>query len=312
MEMAYDDEGAGQPVLLVHGHPFNRSMWRPQVRWLTERGFRVITPDLRGYGESPVTTGGKTTLDVFATDLRDLLDHLGVDRVLLGGLSMGGQIVLEFHRLYARRLAGLLIADSSARADDEAARQVRRDTAARVLAEGMEPYATQVLPKMMAPANIGALPAVAEQVLGMMKSTSPAGAAAALVGRAERPDYVEMLTKIAVPTLVVVGSEDEFTPVAEAELMAGRIPDATLAVIDGAGHLPNLERPAQFNAALDRFLVKARSASVLQPRFLSHRAKTSSAGCGSRRPMPIRNRSAGTGLSSEPKVLAGNSRTPAS
>jgi pimeloyl-ACP methyl ester carboxylesterase len=88
----------------------------------------------------------------------------------------------------------------------------------------------------------------------MMRRSSPEGAAAALRGRAERPDYVEMLRRIAVPTLVVVGREDEFTPVRDARLMEERIPDATVVVVDGAGHLPNLERPAEFNAALERFL----------------------------------------------------------
>jgi pimeloyl-ACP methyl ester carboxylesterase len=112
---------------------------------------------------------------------------------------------------------------------------------------------------MVTPANLEALPAVAEQVLDMMENTPSEGAAAALVGRAERPDYVDMLAKIAVPTLIVVGSDDAFTPVAEAELMYERIPGATLAVIDGAGHMPNLERPVEFNVALEAFL---RSAAI--------------------------------------------------
>ena len=101
-------------------------------------------------------------------------------------------------------------------------------------------------PKMIAPANITGLPAVAEHVLRMMRRTPPAGAAAALRGRAERPDYVAMLATMEVPTLVVVGRDDVFTPISEAELIAERIPQATLAVIDGAAHMPNLERPDAF------------------------------------------------------------------
>jgi pimeloyl-ACP methyl ester carboxylesterase len=115
----------------------------------------------------------------------------------------------------------------------------------------MDAYAAELLPKMVAAATP---PQVAEHVSDMMRSAPAEGAAAALRGRAERPDYLDMLPKIAISTLVVVGAEDEFTPVAEAELMAGRICGATLTVIDGAGHLPNLERPAEFNAALDKFL----------------------------------------------------------
>lgn len=256
MDIAYDDAGSGTPLVLVHGHPFDRSMWRPQLEYFSERGsfstrdYRVITPDLRGYGASAVTPG-KVTLDVFATDLRDLLDKLGLDRVVLGGLSMGGQIVLEFHRLYADRLAGLVIAASSARADDAAGQRFRRDTADRIVREGMDAYAAELLPKMVAAASP---PQVAAYVSNMMRNAPVEGAAAALRGRAERPDYVDMLPKIAVPTLVVVGTEDAFTPVAEAELLAGGIPGARLAVVDGAGHLPNLERPDEFNAVLDKFL----------------------------------------------------------
>ncbi|WP_216209894.1 alpha/beta fold hydrolase [Amycolatopsis aidingensis] len=249
----YQDEGSGDPLLLVHGHPFDRSMWRPQVSRFAGAGWRVITADLRGYGRSTVVPGS-TPLETFARDLVGLLDRLGIDRVVLGGLSMGGQIVLEFHRLFPARLRGLVLASTSARADPPATREWRRTTADRLLREGLGPYAEEVIDKMVAPHNIRELPEVAGQVLAMMKAAPPEGAAAALRGRAERPDYLPMLAGVAVPTLVVVGTEDEFTPVAEARLMHERIPGSVLCVIEGAAHLPNLERPAEFDAALERFL----------------------------------------------------------
>src|SRR3954453_16425972 len=87
--IAYDDVGSGDSGLLVHGHPFNRSMWSGQLESLRAAGWRAIAPDLRGYGESTVVPG-KTTLDVFARDLAALLDHVGIERVMIGGLSMGG------------------------------------------------------------------------------------------------------------------------------------------------------------------------------------------------------------------------------
>lgn len=248
--VGYDDEGTGDALVLVHGHPFDRSMWRPQVERFSRAGWRVIAPDLRGYGESTVVPG-KTTLDVFARDIAALLDHLGVDRFVLGGLSMGGQIALECHRLFAHRLRGLVLADTSAPADGEPMRQWRRDTADRLVREGMVPYAEAVLLRMVSPSA----PAdVASHVLGMMRRTDPEGAAAALRGRAERPDYVPMLPEVAVPALVVVGADDDFTPVADARLMSGAIPGATLVVVEGAAHLPNLERPADFDEALATFL----------------------------------------------------------
>ncbi|GAB2944950.1 alpha/beta fold hydrolase [Micromonospora polyrhachis] len=251
--LGYDDEGSGEPLVLVHGHPFDRSMWAPQVETFGRLGWRVITPDLRGYGESTVVPG-KTTLTTFARDIAALLDHLGVDRFVLGGLSMGGQIVMEFHRLFAARIRGLVLADTFAAAETEQGKVGRNALADRLLREGMGPYADEVLPKMVAPANIAALPSVAAHVLRMMRTTAPEGAAAALRGRAERPDYLGMLPHIEVPTLVVVGSEDEFTPVADARVLHEHIPDATLAIISGAGHMPNLERQAEFDAALHSFL----------------------------------------------------------
>lgn len=250
IRVGYDDEGTGEALVLVHGHPFDRSMWRPQVERFSRAGWRVIAPDLRGYGETTVVPG-KTTLDAFARDIAGLLDRLGIDRFVLGGLSMGGQIVLECHRLFAHRLRGLVLADTSAEADTEAMRERRRATAERLLREGMGPYAGEVLYKMV---STGAPPEVAAHVLGMMRGAHPEGAAAALRGRAERPDYVAMLPAVAVPALVVVGAEDEFTPLADARVMSDGIPEATLVVVEGAAHMPNLERPAAFDEALHDFL----------------------------------------------------------
>lgn len=251
--IAYDDHGIGDPVVLIHGHPFDRSMWRPQVEHFAAAGWRVIVPDLRGYGFSTVVPG-TTVFDRFARDIVELLDHLGLDRVVLGGLSMGGQIVMEFSRLFPQRVRALLLVDTSAAAETAAGKIARQAAADRLLREGMGPYADEVLDSMVSPPNIRALPAVAAQVLAMMRAAPPEGAAAALRGRAERPDYLDLLPVITAPTLVVVGSDDEFTPVADARLIADRVPGAVLAVIDDAGHLPNLERPSQFNATLGSFL----------------------------------------------------------
>ncbi|WP_405792156.1 alpha/beta fold hydrolase [Streptomyces sp. NBC_01506] len=248
-----DDGDGGEVLVLVHGHPFDRSMWRPQIETFAGPGRRVIAPDLRGYGEATVLPG-KTTLTTFAWDIAALLDRLGVDRVVLGGLSMGGQIVLEFYRLFPERVRALVLADTFAAAETQPGKVARNAMADRLLREGMGPYADEVLTKMVAPHNVEALPAVAGHVRDMMRGAPPEGAAAALRGRAERPDYVGMLPRVAVPTLVVVGSEDEYTPVADARVMSDGIPDATLAVIEGAGHLPNLERRAEFDAALGAFL----------------------------------------------------------
>ncbi|MBT2440793.1 alpha/beta hydrolase, partial [Streptomyces sp. ISL-36] len=133
---------------------------------------------------------------------------------------------------------------------------LRGAMADRLLAEGMRGYADEVLDRMVAPYNTHAAP----HVHRMMCATDPAGAAAALRGRAERPDYRELLTTVRVPALVVVGRDDAFTPVADAEAMHAALPDSTLVVVESAAHMPNLERPEEFDAALAAFL------SLVRPR----------------------------------------------
>lgn len=213
----------------------------------------MIAPDLRGYGESGVTAG-KVLLSGFADDIAALLDRLRIARAVVGGVSMGGQIAMEFHRRRASRVLALVLSDTSAPAETEEGKRFRNALADRLLAEGMAGYADEVIGKMLAPYNVSALPEVAAHVLGMMRATDPRGAAAALRGRAERPDYRETLAAVRVPTLVVVGADDAYTPVAEAEAISRLVPHSRLTVIDGAGHLPGAEQPERFNAALLGFL----------------------------------------------------------
>lgn len=247
-----DDSGDGNALVFIHGHPFDRSMWQSQTAAFGSQ-YRIIAPDLRGYGESE-TNDDKTLPEEFARDIAALLDGLKVENIILCGLSMGGQIALAFYKLFPQKVRALILADTFAQLDDEERRQARYDTAERLLREGMDEYAEEVLPKMIAPKTIAEQPEVAAHVLSMMRGTSPKGAAAALRGRAERPDYTPLLAQISVPTLIVVGSLDEFTPVSDAEFMRQKIPDSKLAVIEGAGHLPNLEKTAEFNRVVSEFL----------------------------------------------------------
>ncbi len=253
--IGYDDVGEGDDALvLVHGHPFDRSMWRPQLATLGRPGWRVIAPDLRGYGASSIVTG-TTAFAVFAGDLAALLDHLGVRAAVFAGLSMGGQIVMEFCRLHPERVRGLVLAATFPQPESEEGRRNRHAMADRLLREGMAPYAAEVLPKMVAPRNLVAVPGVAAHVLTMMRGAPPAGAAAALRGRAERPDYAATLAGLAVPALVVVGDEDAFTTRADAERMRDLLGGgAELVWMERVGHMPNLENPAAFNAAVARLL----------------------------------------------------------
>jgi pimeloyl-ACP methyl ester carboxylesterase len=250
--IAYDDIGHGPPLVLIHGHPFNRSMWAGQIPALSET-YRVIAPDLRGYGETSVTPG-KVTLADHAQDIATLLDALDVEQVILGGLSMGGQIVLEFYRQFPQRIRALLLADTFAQLDTPDGRATRLTTAERLVREGMDGYAREVLPNMIDPATIREQPLVAAHVLRMMRGTHPEGAAASLRGRSERRDYLPLLPTIAVPTLIVVGEDDVFTPVNDAERMHQAIPHAQLQIIERSGHMPNMEQAAVFNRRVQAWL----------------------------------------------------------
>jgi pimeloyl-ACP methyl ester carboxylesterase len=251
----FDDLGPadGAPVVLIHGHPFNRTMWRPQTAALTAAGYRLIAPDLRGYGDSD-TVAGTTLFPALADDIAALLDHLELDRAVVGGVSMGGQITMEFQRGHPQRVRALVLADTSPVAETDEGKAFRNRLADRLLAEGMDGYAGEVIDKMLAAYNVTAMPQVAAHVLEMMRTTDPAGAAAALRGRAERADYRETLAATSAPTLIVVGADDVYTPPEDARAIQRLTPHATLTVVDGAGHLPNMEQPDAVNTALIHFL----------------------------------------------------------
>ncbi|MFD4625637.1 alpha/beta fold hydrolase [Streptomyces sp. NPDC058475] len=256
--LAYEDRGGADstalPLVLIHGHPFDHTMWAPQITAFAA-GRRVIAPDLRGYGASPVIPG-VTPLSAFAEDVAALLDELGEAEFVLAGLSMGGQIVMECYRQFPARIRGLVLADTFASAETPEGKKVRNEMADRLLREGMRGYADEVLHKMVAPY---ADAEVAAHVHRMMTSTPPEGAAAALRGRAERPDYRDLLTRVTVPALVVVGADDEYTPVADAAALHAALPDSTLHVVESAAHMPNLERAEEFNGVLADFLAALES-----------------------------------------------------
>ena len=252
LELAYDDAGAGAAVVLLHGFPFDRSLWREQAAALAAT-HRVVTPDLRGFGESTVVDE-PATMEQMAKDVVALLDELRIERFVLGGLSMGGYVAFALYRLFPRRVRALVLADTRPQGDTDEARAGRETMARRALTEGMRPIADAMLPKLLAPATHAGRPEIVARVREMILATPPAGAAAALRGMALRRDQTDLLPDIIAPTLVLVGGEDAITPPAEAELMRREIRGARLEVMAGAGHCSNLERPEEFNRALGTFL----------------------------------------------------------
>lgn len=252
IDLTYEEHGRGFPVVLLHGFPFNRTMWREQVDALKE-SCRIITPDLRGFGETGVTPE-PATMEQMAQDVAALLDDLDIKRAVIGGLSMGGYVTLAFYRLFPLRVRGLVLADTRAEADTEEARQNRELTARRALEQGMHAIAEAMMPRLLAPATFSDRPDVVERVRSMIVATNPKGAAAASRGMALRRDQTGLLFNIIAPTLLLVGSEDVLTPPPLSEAMRREIRGSRLHIIEGAAHVSNLERAEEFTKALGQFL----------------------------------------------------------
>ena len=252
LNLAYTDTGVGRPVVLIHGYPFNRSLWTEQIPALSNSN-RIIAPDLRGFGDSDASQD-TSTMNLLAADVAALMDQLEIPRATICGLSMGGYVALAFYKQFPSRVRALVLADTRAQADTEEAKQTRAQQAEKALSEGMASIADAMLPKLLTPETVSKRPEIVKFVRDMMLKTKPEGAAAALRGMAEREDQTQLLSRISVPTLIIVGAEDAITPVADSEKMHHAIAGSRLVVLDHAGHVSNVERSQQFNDEVLHFL----------------------------------------------------------
>jgi pimeloyl-ACP methyl ester carboxylesterase len=247
--------GAGTPVVLLHAFPLDGRMWAPQAEALAGTGtYQVILPDLRGFGAAKEQVVEEAGMDLLADDLARLLDERGLDRVVLGGLSLGGYVALAFVRRHADRLSGLLLLSTRAGADAEEARAKRLAMADRVLAEGNGFVPEVMLPRLLGPTTLKGRPELVQRVTSLIAEQDPRAVAAAQRGMAARPDSSDVLGSIAVPTLVVTGEEDKLTGPDEGRELAAGIPGARFLLVEQAGHLVNLERPEVVNEALLDFV----------------------------------------------------------
>jgi 3-oxoadipate enol-lactonase len=254
--MSYRERGEGpkDPVVLLHGFPLNHRMWTPQVDALAAYR-RVITADYPGFGSSPRPCA-QPDVRYYAEGVVELLDRLGLERVVLGGLSMGGYVAFACLRLFPERISALLLASTRPEPDSEDARDARRELARRVAEEGIEILPRLQMERLLAPDTLENNEDVVEFVRDIILESSPDGVVAALGAMRDRPDSTGLLGKISVPTLVVSGAQDALaTPEIMGE-MAEKIPYSRHLILSKAGHLSNLEAPEEFNAALLGFLAE--------------------------------------------------------
>ena len=245
----FREAGTGRPLLLLHAFPLSAEAFAPQLR-SPPRGFRLIAPDLRGFGGSGPATG-ITSMAALAADALALLDQLGLrEPAVVGGVSMGGYAALALARLNPGRVRALVLIDTQASADDDAARSGRESVAREVENEGTEALIRSLLPRLLSPS---APTAVREAVAAMIRGNGAQGAAAAIRGMAWREDARDILARFAGPALVVVGEEDVITPPPKAWVMADLLSNSKRVMLPAAGHLSNLESPDAFNTALAEF-----------------------------------------------------------
>lgn len=263
LDSAPGDRGA--PVLvLVHAFPLAANMWEPQFKQASAPsapsaappGWRLLAPDLRGFGGTPAVDGDleNASIDDYAKDVIDLLSELGIDRAVMGGLSMGGYVTFAMLRRAADRVRGLVLADTKSGADTLEARGNRRNVLALLDREGPSGIARDMAPKLVGPTTQTDRPELEAGVRRLIKQQSAAAIRGAVLRLMERPDSTPQLASIRVPTLVLVGRDDAITPVVESQRMADAIPGAQLVIVPKAGHLSSLEQPEAFNAALSEFL----------------------------------------------------------
>lgn len=246
----YTDDGRGLPVVLLHAFATDRTLWEPQVRALGDR-FRIIAPDLRGFGGSSATDGSAVSMDRYADDVVALLDHLGIRSAVVGGISLGGYVALSYALRYPHRLAGLILANTRAGVDNPEWASFRealvRDIEKRGTAAVVENYGDK-------PFSPTCAEEVKDRARKMMLRQPVTGLASGVRGMAQRPDRLVGLANIRAPTLVISGTQDAYIPSSEGQAMHCAIADSMFVDIVGAGHLSNIDTPGEFNRVVDDFL----------------------------------------------------------
>jgi 3-oxoadipate enol-lactonase len=251
-EIVYRAVGEGLPVVLLHPFPVNHEFWLPVAQALAGR-YRVILPDLRGHGDSGVGEG-PATMDKHASDIGRVMDGADIGRAPMVGVSIGGYALFEFWRKHRGRVAALGLFNTKAPSDSAEGRAGRLQAAKDVIERGTEPFFESMIPRLLGKTTRETRPDLVAGALRMMRKTSPENVAQVQRGMAERPDSVDTLKTINVPTLLVTGDEDILTGVNEAELMRQHISGSQLRVIPKAGHYSAWEQPEEAGKLLRQFL----------------------------------------------------------
>jgi 3-oxoadipate enol-lactonase len=244
--IGYEETGTSRavPIIFLHGVGSNRSVWRPQLAHFG-RMRRTVAFDYPGYGDSDPAPEG-TTRDDYASAIISAMHELGIDRAHICGLSLGGVVAIAMHHADAKRCASLILADTFAAHPQGESIYERAMTSSENLRAMAEARVDMLLAQPAAPR-------VRREVVETMAGIDP-GAYCTGAEAVWLADQRERAKEIRVPALVLVGDQDLITPPELSDELAGLIPNSHMQVIEDAGHISNLEKPAEFNQAIDQFI----------------------------------------------------------
>lgn len=259
------DEGSGPAVMLLHAFPCDNRMWDGQVPAIVDAGWRVLVPDLPGFGESPLVESQEPNLESIVDALIDVALERGVDRLVVVGLSVGGYLVMDWLRRRPEMLAGIGLCDTKA-TDDGPEGRSGREALASAMEDHPEQSATvlreRILPVLIGSTSHDSRSNVVAQVTDWMEVASPATVAWYQRAMANRPDSREVLAAAQIPALVLWGGEDVMSPEGEQRLMLDALRDVRGVEVPGAGHLSAIEQPDLVTGEIVEFLTRIRRASI--------------------------------------------------
>jgi 3-oxoadipate enol-lactonase len=253
INLCYEDHGAGEvPIIFIHGFPFDKSAWQPQIEFLKGE-YRVIAFDVRGFGKS-ASNNETASIDLFASDLLGLMDALDIKKAIVCGLSMGGYIVMNAVSRFPERFEAVILSDTQCIADSMEIREKRYKAIRKIESEGLDGYAEEFVKSVFCKETLETKQVLVEEMKNLILSTSPQSITSTLHALAQRRESCSMLKHLSVPALILCGKEDSITTTSQAEFLYNTIPNSRMHTIDKAGHLSNLEQPDTFNDHIHNFI----------------------------------------------------------
>ena len=244
----YEVHGEGEPLVLVHGYPLNSGLFRDNIGPLSEQ-YQVITPDLRGYGRSE-TPNDQGSVATYASDVFAVMDAVGADRAIIGGMSMGGPTVLEMYREAPERFRAMILNDTIAAKSSPSEAGLWQGVGKQAKTLGVPSLVDFLMPDMLTAETRMNRPELVTYLGSLIKEASQNAAVAGASALETRPDLAATASAITVPTLILTGLDDTLYPYEVAQSLNKGILNSELVLLPGAAHAAILEAADEANAAI--------------------------------------------------------------